>query len=140
VQAAARVLHHLDDLPDLTAPPFDFPSRYRRARELVRSGVRCFSPTSAGRLFDTVAALLGFTREMTFEGQTAVWLEHQARTAPPVEPPFPERDVRPLLRAVVADRLRKRPVPQNCMKPPQEPTFWPQVQVNVCCTCFFVLQ
>jgi hydrogenase maturation protein HypF len=87
VQAAARVLHHLDDLPDLTAPPFDFPSRYRRARELVRSGVRCFSPTSAGRLFDTVAALLGFTREMTFEGQAAVWLEHQARTAPPVDPP-----------------------------------------------------
>ena len=110
VQAAAGFLAQLDDLPDLTAPPFAFPSRYRQARELVRKDVRTFPTTSVGRLFDTVAALLGFTREMTFEGQAAIWLEHQARAASSVQAyPFPELDFRPLLEAVITDRLRGRP-------------------------------
>ncbi|MGI9075071.1 MAG: hypothetical protein ACR2JB_28000 [Bryobacteraceae bacterium] len=33
-----------------------------------------------GRLFDTVA-LVRFTREISFEGQTAMWLEHIAHGA-----------------------------------------------------------
>jgi hydrogenase maturation protein HypF len=66
-----------------------------------------------GRLFDTAAALLGFTREITFEGQAAMWVEHLARGAKPGEPyPFPlidgELDFRPLLEAMVFDRLRGR--------------------------------
>jgi hydrogenase maturation protein HypF len=40
-----------------------------------------FSTTSAGRLFDAVAALVGFTRPITFEGQAAMSLEHLARGA-----------------------------------------------------------
>jgi hydrogenase maturation protein HypF len=44
----------------------------------VDRGVRTFTTTSVGRLFDTVAALLGFTRDATFEGQAATWLEHRA--------------------------------------------------------------
>src|SRR4051812_1064943 len=74
VQAAAGFLAGLDGLPDLTAPPFRFPERYLRARELVARGPRTFPTTSVGRLFDTVAALLGFTRGMTFEGQAALAL------------------------------------------------------------------
>ena len=110
VQAAAGFLFELDELPDLTAPPFNFPRRYLEARELVQKGIRTFSTTSVGRLFDTVAALLGFTGEMSFEGQAAIWLEHLARTSPSVSPyPFPELDFRPLLRAVIEDRLRGRP-------------------------------
>ena len=79
VQAAAGFLSELDDLPDLTAPPFEFPERYVKAVRLIRSGVRTFTTTSVGRLFDTVAALLGFTRAITFEAQAAMWVEHLAR-------------------------------------------------------------
>ncbi|HKT60001.1 MAG TPA: carbamoyltransferase HypF [Gemmatimonadales bacterium] len=114
VQAAAGFLAQLPDLADLTAAPFEFPRRYLWARRLVESGVRSFPTTSVGRLFDAVAALLGFTREISFEGQAAVWLENLARGSGPVETyPFPvvgcELDFRPALHAVISDRLSGRP-------------------------------
>ena len=115
VQAAAGFLAQVNDLPDVLAEPFVFPDRYRSAMELVRKNVRTFATTSVGRLFDTAAALLGFTRDVTFEGQAAIWLEQLARTAPLTEPyPFPvaggELDFRPLLLAVAQDRVRRRDV------------------------------
>jgi hydrogenase maturation protein HypF len=111
VQAAAGFLAQMDNLPDLLAGPFAFPGRYQNAMELVRRDVRTFAATSAGRLFDAAASLLGFTREVTFEGQAAIWLEQLARSASLTEVyPFPfidrELDFRPLLRAVVLDRVR----------------------------------
>ncbi len=117
VQAAAGFLAQLDDVPDFTAPPFAFPARYRNALELVRKDVRSFATTSAGRLFDAAAALLGFVREVTFEGQAAMWLEQRARSAPGNQAyPFPfngeELDFRPLLQALIRDRLRGREVPE----------------------------
>jgi len=113
VQAAAGFLSQLSDLPDFAAAPFTFPSRYRDALKLVRTGVRAFPTTSMGRLFDTAAALLGFTREITFEGQAAMWLERLASQVPPADAyPFPfvadELDFRPLLAAVISARLRGR--------------------------------
>ena len=113
VQAAAGFLAQLDNLPDLTKAPFHFPQRYLQAVDLVHKGVRTFPTTSIGRLFDAAAALLGFTREMTFEGQAAMWLEQLARTAPSLEPysfPFAgqELDFRPLLESVASDRIRGR--------------------------------
>ena len=81
VQAAAGFLFELSDVPDLAAAPFAFPARYEHARAMIAKNVRVFRTTSMGRLFDTVAALLGFTREITFEGQAAMWLEHLATTA-----------------------------------------------------------
>ncbi len=115
-QAAAGFLAELQDapnfdVPDFTAAPFFFPPRYRQAVELIHKGVRTFATTSMGRLFDTAAALLGFTRDVTFEGQAAIWLEQLARRAPADTPyPFPftakELDFRPLLQAVIEDRLR----------------------------------
>ncbi len=113
VQAAAGFLAELDHARDLSSPPFEFPRRYVDAEQLVRHGVRTFATTSIGRLFDAAAALLGFTREVTFEGQAAMWLEHQARHGAPVGAyPFPfdgrTLDYRPLLSAVIEERRSGR--------------------------------
>jgi hydrogenase maturation protein HypF len=113
VQAAAGFLAQVENMPDVLAAPFAFPERYRIATELVRKQVRTFTTTSVGRLFDAAAALLGFTREVTFEGQAAIWLEQLARSAPQTEAysfPFEsvEFDFRPLLLAVAQDRTRGR--------------------------------
>ena len=114
VQAAAGFLDQLDVAADLGAPPFRFPPRYAEVRRVLRSGTRRFTTTSAGRLFDTAAALLGFTRAVTFEGQAAIWLEHLARGAAADPYPLPfvdgELDWRPLLQAVLDDRWRGREV------------------------------
>lgn len=113
VQAAAGFLAQLDKQVDMTAAPFLFPSRYLDALQLVHTKVRSFSTTSMGRLFDTAAALLGFTREITFEGQAAMWLEQIASRASTADAyPFPfvgdEMDFRPLLDGMIRDRLRGR--------------------------------
>ena len=116
VQAAAGFLAQIDDLPDLSAPPFSFPARYRTALQLIEKDVRTFATTSVGRLFDAAAALLGFTREITFEGQAAMWVEHQAKSVVgSIDPyPFPfsnrELDFRPLLKSVAEDRRKGRSV------------------------------
>jgi len=112
VQVAAGFLAQCDAAVDFTAPPFSFPDRYPQALTVLRSGLRTFPTTSAGRLFDTVAALAGFTRPITFEGQAALWLEHLARQAgdDPLRWPLtfsgPEIDWREMLGAIVEARLR----------------------------------
>jgi hydrogenase maturation protein HypF len=117
VQAAAGFLAQLDSLPDLMSAPFHFDSRYKMARQLVAKDVRSFGTTSVGRLFDTAAALLGFTRGVTFEGQAAMWLEQVARDGTTQEGyPFPftgdELDFRPLLNAIIHDRLKGAKIPE----------------------------
>ena len=114
VQAAAGFLAGIDaDAVAFEQAPFFFPPRFAQARELIARRVRTFETTSMGRLFDTVAALLGFTREQTFEGQAAIWLEHLAHAGVDGAPlPLPyadgELDYRPLLRTIVAERLAGR--------------------------------
>lgn len=113
LQAAAGFLSRLDDLPDLTTVPFNFGARYQDAMQLIRRRVCTFSTTSMGRLFDAAAALLGFVREITFEGQAAIWLEQLAGSASIVDAyPFPfagsELDFGPLLEHVIYDRIRGR--------------------------------
>jgi hydrogenase maturation protein HypF len=115
VQAAAGYLYQLSDLPDCTAPPFSFPARYPDASQLIRKKMRTFNTTSAGRLFDTAAAIAGFTRETTFEGQAAMWLESLAQKTGDTEGyefPFAdgELDFRPLLAGMLRDRVRGRGV------------------------------
>jgi hydrogenase maturation protein HypF len=115
VQAAAGFLSQLDGLPDMCAAPFDFPRRYVDAMKIVDRGIRTFPTTSMGRLFDTAAALAGFTRSVTYEGQAAMWLEQRALQARNADGyPFVfdgrELDFRPLLRAMIEDRKRGRGV------------------------------
>jgi hydrogenase maturation protein HypF len=110
VQAAAGYLFDLSDAHDFCAPPFSFPPRFHDAVRLVQKDVRTFTTSSMGRLFDAAAALVGFTRETTFEGQAAMWLEQLARSSPEVdgyEFPFEkaELDFRPVLRGIIRDRL-----------------------------------
>jgi hydrogenase maturation protein HypF len=105
VQGAAGFLHQIG--AELDSP------RYRDAARILESGMRTFTTTSAGRLFDTVAAVLGFNRRISFEGQAAIWLEQCARRSGEVAPydfPFDgtELDFRPLLSDVVRDRDRGR--------------------------------
>ena len=112
-QAAAGFLAQLDDLPDLCGPPFGFPARYRSARALIERGMRTFRTTSVGRLFDTAAALLGFTRPVTYEGQAAMWLESLATAGRSERAPAApwrdgELDFRPLLEELIGGRLGGR--------------------------------
>lgn len=109
VQAAAGFLAEIERV-DFMRAPFHFPERYEQARELLRKNVRVFPTTSMGRLFDTAAAILGFTRPITFEGQAAMWVQHLAgRASETAVYPFPfideEMDYRPLLAAMVRDRV-----------------------------------
>ncbi len=106
VQAAAGFLAQIDHLPEL-----GFPERFAKSIEMIRKNVRTFQTTSVGRLFDAAAAILGFHRETTFEGQAAMWVEHLARRAPSAAPyPFPDLDYRPLLHAMALDRARGRDI------------------------------
>lgn len=50
-----------------------------RVRRLVAANVNCPRASSAGRLFDAAAALLGLCDQTTYEGEAAVLLEAAAR-------------------------------------------------------------
>jgi hydrogenase maturation protein HypF len=111
VQASAGFLAAIDGPPALEAPPFAYPQRYARIVRLLERDVRTFRTTSVGRLFDCVAALLGFTRPVTFEGQAATWLEHlsrgdEGRAMLPMPFDGHEIDFRPAL-AELVDRRRR---------------------------------
>ena len=80
----------------------------RRAWE---SNINCPVTTSVGRLFDAVAAMLGFAGRATYEAQAAIWLETQANPSDATPFPLPAQagltiaDWEPLI-GIVADDSR----------------------------------
>ncbi|MDX2004998.1 MAG: carbamoyltransferase HypF [Meiothermus sp.] len=113
VQAAVGFLRGL--AVDFSRPPFNFPPRFAEAERMLEKNLRVFPTSSVGRLFDCAAALLGFTRAVSYEGQAAAWLEHQAlqsRSAEAFAFGFGNGvwRYRELLEAVIEARLAGKPV------------------------------
>ncbi|HEX4666292.1 MAG TPA: carbamoyltransferase HypF [Chthoniobacterales bacterium] len=82
-------------------------------RGMLTSGVNSPITSSAGRLFDGVAALAGLLARSTFEGQAAMELEFAVDPATPESYPFILRETEPLvidwepgLRTLLDDRSR----------------------------------
>ncbi|GGZ20035.1 Kae1-like domain-containing protein [Streptomyces poonensis] len=68
------------------------PAGVRAVRAMVARGINCPRASSAGRLFDTVASLLGLADTVCYEGEAAVLLEAAAGTVSAV--PLAHRIVR----------------------------------------------
>ena len=93
-------------------------SSRRTIAQMIARAVNAPLTSSAGRLFDAVAAICGAAQAMTFEGQAAMWLESLAEQSAdrarypfalsrPAEPDAPVVvDTRPMIRAIEEDCRR----------------------------------
>jgi hydrogenase maturation protein HypF len=77
--------------------------KQRAITGMVRTGLNSPVTTSAGRLFDAVAALCGIRSEVTYEGQAAVELEAACDLSERSAYPMTNLDARETVAAVVAD-------------------------------------
>ena len=93
------------------------PAQLKVVESMLSSRFQTVETSSAGRLFDSVAALLGLASEVTFEGQAAIALENAA--APDVTSSYTfdltssepvAVDLRPTITAIVADLAADRSI------------------------------
>ncbi len=88
--------------------------RVRIVDSMLRRGVNAIPTSSAGRLFDAVASLIGLRHSVSFEGQAAMMLEAAAADEGELKPyPFSvsgaapaDVDLRPMIVAVVEELRR----------------------------------
>jgi hydrogenase maturation protein HypF len=94
------------------------PGDWEAVAGICRTGLAAPLTTSAGRLFDAVAALCGLRAEIHYEGQAAIELEALASSGPADPRPYPMPlldgrpgpmviDARPTIRAIAADLERE---------------------------------
>jgi hydrogenase maturation protein HypF len=103
---------------DADPPPAIDHERWEGVRRLCRTGTAAPVTTSAGRLFDAIAALCGVRLHVTYEGQAAIELESAAALdewgaypLPIVEGAQMALDARELVRAAAGDLARGVTVP-----------------------------
>ncbi|MDI2130502.1 carbamoyltransferase HypF [Yinghuangia seranimata] len=131
---ARAALGHLLGAEPLGAPPQDpalvavftgglEPTMVDRITAMLRADVRCPRASSAGRLFDTAAALLGLRHSVSYEAEAAIALETEAlRDRSADRPELPWRiaehaglrvyDPAPTLAALLAAAAEGTPVPR----------------------------
>ncbi len=138
-RTAAALLHGLlgdaaferDDLAVVASFP---PAERAVLARLLVTGAHAPVTTSAGRLFDGLAALLGLGGRVSYEGQAAIALEFAADAGPATAYPLAsaagtgvELDWRPLLAAVLEDLAKGVPrasTPRSRVRSWPPPEAW----------------
>jgi hydrogenase maturation protein HypF len=125
---AAAYLHHVygEAMEDLELDLVHRLDRrtWRVVRQMLARGIDSPLPSSAGRLFDGIAALIGLRDEVQYEGQAAVELEMLADETPVAGYAFClQNDQKPMvvetkaiIRGVVDDLLREQSPPRIAAK------------------------
>ncbi|HTY22183.1 MAG TPA: carbamoyltransferase HypF [Desulfomonilaceae bacterium] len=86
VRILAALLSRNGTVPKASLPLLEeYSDRVSLWLEAVEKKLNCPLTSSAGRLFDAAAAAVGFRRNVTFEGQAAMWLEGIADKSEPGE-------------------------------------------------------
>lgn len=93
-------------------------SKWRLLSQMMAKNINCPQTSSLGRLFDAVAALMGLSSEILYEGQAAIALEVLATKCPDPVTSYPflyqkgrpaTLNVVPLIDALVKDITQGRP-------------------------------